>query len=120
MSSKNKFWAGVIALALATVFLASMILTQPIAAAPGSAAPTQPAGSADATASATRYADQNADILVIGAGGAGLTAAIQAAQDGAANVVVVEKMPVTGGNTIRSTGGLNACDTEYQLSLIHI
>ena len=40
MSSKNKFWAGVIALALATVFLASMILTQPIAAAPGSAAPT--------------------------------------------------------------------------------
>lgn len=114
MSSKNKFWAGVIALALAAVFLASMILTQPIAAAPDGAAPNQLAGSADATASATRYADQNADILVIGAGGAGLTAAIQAAQDGAANVVVVEKMPVTGGNTIRSTGGLNACGTQYQ------
>lgn len=55
-----------------------------------------------------------ADIVVIGAGGAGMTAAIQAVQDGAANVVILEKMPVTGGNTTRSTGGLNAADTTYQ------
>lgn len=55
-----------------------------------------------------------ADIVVIGAGGAGMTAAIQAVQDGATNVVVLEKMPLTGGNTTRSTGGLNACGTKYQ------
>lgn len=57
---------------------------------------------------------QQADIVVIGAGGAGMTAAIQAVQDGATDVVVLEKMPVTGGNTTRSTGGLNAADTKYQ------
>lgn len=55
-----------------------------------------------------------ADIVVIGAGGAGMTAAIQAVQDGASNVVILEKMPVTGGNTTRATGGLNAAYTEYQ------
>lgn len=58
--------------------------------------------------------NQQADIVVIGAGGAGMTAAIQAVQDGATNVVVLEKMPITGGNTTRSTGGLNACATKYQ------
>ena len=55
-----------------------------------------------------------ADIVVIGAGGAGMTAAIQAVQDGATNVVILEKMPQTGGNTIRTTGGMNAAATELQ------
>lgn len=58
--------------------------------------------------------NKKADIVVIGAGGAGMTAAIQAAQDGATNVVIVEKMPITGGNTTRATGGLNAAETKYQ------
>ena len=39
------------------------------------------------------------DVVVIGAGGAGLAAAISAEQNGA-NVIVVEKMPKVGGNTI--------------------
>lgn len=56
----------------------------------------------------------NADIVVIGAGGAGMTAAIQAMQDGATNIVILEKMAITGGNTTRSTGGLNAAATKYQ------
>lgn len=55
-----------------------------------------------------------ADIVVIGAGGAGMTAAVQASQDGVNNVVLLEKMPITGGNTTRATGGLNAAYTEYQ------
>ncbi len=58
--------------------------------------------------------EMQADIVVIGAGGAGMTAAIQAVQDGATDVVILEKMPVTGGNTTRSTGGLNAAGTKYQ------
>ena len=55
-----------------------------------------------------------ADIVVIGAGGAGMSAAIQAKQDGATNVVIIEKMPQVGGNTTRATGGLNASGTKYQ------
>lgn len=58
--------------------------------------------------------NQSADIVVIGAGGAGMSAAMQAVQDGATNVVILEKMPQTGGNTIRTTGGMNAAATELQ------
>ena len=56
---------------------------------------------------------KSADIVVIGAGGAGMSAAIEAAQKGATNVVILEKMPITGGNTVRATGGLNASETQY-------
>ena len=57
---------------------------------------------------------KSADIVVIGAGGAGMTAAIQAVQNGATNVVIVEKTGMAGGNTTRSTGGLNASETTFQ------
>ncbi|MDK2925638.1 MAG: fumarate reductase flavoprotein subunit [Bacillota bacterium] len=53
------------------------------------------------------------DIVVIGAGGAGLTAAVTAKSAGA-DVIVLEKMPFIGGNTLRATGGLNAAGTKYQ------
>ena len=53
------------------------------------------------------------DVVVIGAGGAGMIAAIVAA-DAGQNVIVVESMPMVGGNSIRSTGGMNAAKTVYQ------
>lgn len=55
----------------------------------------------------------DADIVIVGAGGAGMTAAIQAA-DAGKNVLLVEKMPYAGGNTTRATAGLNAAETHYQ------
>ncbi len=75
------------------------------------AEPTTEAAESEAAAEAE---PMQADIVVIGAGGAGMTAAIQAVQDGATDVVVLEKMPAVGGNTTRSTGGLNAAGTQYQ------
>ena len=68
----------------------------------------------EAIADDTTFNEQSADIVVIGAGGAGMTAAIEATLKGATNVVILEKMPITGGNTVRATGGLNASETEYQ------
>lgn len=53
------------------------------------------------------------DVLVIGSGGAGLTAAIEAKNAGA-EVLVIEKMPIVGGNTKYATGGLNAAETSVQ------
>ncbi len=50
------------------------------------------------------------DVLVIGGGGAGLVSAITAAENGA-SVLLVEKMPALGGNTIISATGLTASDT---------
>lgn len=57
--------------------------------------------------------DKTTDVVVIGAGGAGLTAAIEAKNNGA-EVIVLEKMPLLGGNTKYATGGLNAAETSVQ------
>lgn len=53
------------------------------------------------------------DVVVIGSGGAGLSAAIQAHDDGA-RVLIVEKMPTIGGNTIKASAGMNAAETRFQ------
>ena len=55
----------------------------------------------------------DADVVVIGAGGAGMTAAITAAAEGK-SVVIVESQPMVGGNSVRATGGMNAGKTVYQ------
>ena len=62
------------------------------------------------------YDDTSCDIVVIGAGGAGLSAATQAASMGA-HVIVLEKQGIIGGNTNYSTGGLNAAETSVQKKL---
>lgn len=51
--------------------------------------------------------NEETDVVVVGSGIAGLCAAVEAAEAGAA-VVVIEKMKVTGGNTRISDGGLAA------------
>lgn len=58
--------------------------------------------------------DREVDMLIIGAGGAGLTAAVSAAQNGQKNILVLEKMMFPGGNTAISGGGLNAVDPVRQ------
>ncbi|MBR3795186.1 MAG: flavocytochrome c [Clostridia bacterium] len=57
-----------------------------------------------------------ADVVVIGAGGAGLAAAITAEQNGA-KVIVVEKMPKVGGNTILAGGAVNAVDDRSEFAI---
>jgi len=58
-------------------------------------------------------APQNYDVVVVGSGGAGLAAAIQASEAGA-HVVIIEKMPTIGGNTIKASVGMNAAETRFQ------
>lgn len=53
------------------------------------------------------------DVVVIGSGGAGLAAAIQAS-DHDARVLIIEKMPTIGGNTIKASVGMNAAETRFQ------
>ena len=55
----------------------------------------------------------DADIVIVGAGGAGMTAAIAAA-DAGKKVVILESQPAVGGNSVKSTGGMNAAKTVYQ------
>ncbi len=56
------------------------------------------------------------DVVVIGAGASGMTAALEANQGGA-SVILLEKMPYVGGNTVRATAGMNAFGTPQQEEL---
>ncbi len=56
---------------------------------------------------------EETDVLVIGAGGSGLISALTAQEQGV-KVILVEKMPIPGGNSQLAAGGMNAAGTEYQ------
>lgn len=58
----------------------------------------------------------NYDVVVIGAGGAGFSAAIEAKNAGA-NVVLLEKMPAVGGNSLISGAEMNAARNWVQPKL---
>ncbi|BFH14913.1 flavocytochrome c [Paenibacillus melissococcoides] len=53
------------------------------------------------------------DIVIVGAGGAGMSAALEAKAAGM-NPVIFEKMPVAGGNTSKASSGMNASETKFQ------
>ncbi len=57
------------------------------------------------------------DVLVVGGGGAGFSAAITAAQNGA-KTVLIEKSSFLGGNTQMAGGAYNAVDPAAQANMI--
>ena len=57
------------------------------------------------------------DVLVVGGGGAGFSSAITAAQEGA-DVILIEKSSVLGGNTLMQGGAFNAVDTVAQSEVV--
>ena len=63
--------------------------------------------------SAKAFWRRDVDVLVVGAGGAGLAAGVAAAQEGA-SVLVLEKEAAIGGNTLRASGLFNAADPKRQ------
>ncbi|UFS69028.1 flavocytochrome c [Geomonas sp. RF6] len=77
-----------------------------------------PAGGAKAAEKAPakqkgKMRTEKADVVVIGAGAAGFTTAITA-HDAGAKVVIIEKQPITGGNSMLAAGGMNAAETVFQ------
>jgi fumarate reductase flavoprotein subunit len=66
----------------------------------------------DAAAAQTEW-DREADVVIIGAGGAGLCASIEASNLGA-HVILVERMPIVGGNTMISGSAIIAGGTSIQ------
>ena len=86
------------------------------AAAALTAAGLNPADFQTAVAASGEKAEDStveADVVIVGAGGAGMTAAITAANEGK-SVVIVESQAMVGGNSVRATGGMNAAKTVYQ------
>lgn len=62
---------------------------------------------------ATKLIKDHADIIVVGAGGSGMSAAVRAESLGA-NVILIEKMPVIGGATALNAGTLIATGSRFQ------
>ncbi len=61
----------------------------------------------------TEVARQEADVIVVGGGGSGLAAAIEAARLGR-SVILLEKNPRLGGTTGRSVGSITSSCTSFQ------
>ena len=82
---------------------------------------TQAGGDASETAAAPEAAAEpvsyttEADIIVIGGGAAGMTAAVTAADQGV-SVILLEKSSRLGGNTPAAANGTNAADSAVQLA----
>ena len=110
----KKFMSSLIAFTLvSTMFTGCAAPVSPST----STAPVDPSPSSDtSTPDVISPTVHQGDIIIVGAGGAGLTAAIEA-HDAGAKVILIEKMPFAGGNTIRSKGGLNAAGTVVQEKL---
>jgi len=62
------------------------------------------------------YLPEKADIVIIGAGAAGMSAALEADRENR-DVILLEKMPYPGGNTYRATAGINAALDEQDIPL---
>lgn len=69
-----------------------------------------------ATTSTKTTETKNYDVVVVGAGAAGLASAIEAAEKGA-KVAVLEKMPMVGGSTVLSGGIVYGTGSEAQKKL---
>lgn len=61
--------------------------------------------------------DKEVNLLVVGAGGAGLSAAIEAADNGTENILLVEQMPTIGGVSFLSEGMIAGYDTNISKKL---
>lgn len=62
--------------------------------------------------------DHDVDVLIVGGGGAGVSAALTAQQEGA-NVLIVTKLRLGDSNTIMAEGGIQAADKEGDSPAIH-
>lgn len=104
---------------LAVLGIAALSLT--LVACGNNQAASEPEKEADTAAGATKEVSYTPaselkdryDVVIVGAGGAGMAAALQA-QEAGMNPVILEKMPVAGGNTLKSSGGMNASETKFQ------
>lgn len=83
------------------------------AAAAGLDVEAMKAAPAEGGEEATYASELTADVIIVGAGGAGLSAATAAIQNGA-SVIVIEKMGTIGGNSIICGGIYNCPDEELQ------
>lgn len=117
---KKRYWLGLLLSFIGIVFLAACSQTQSNQSSAQSSTSTSSSSKEETVSGASEkvYTDPSElkdsyDVIVVGSGGAGMAAAISA-KDAGADVVILEKMPVIGGNTAKSSAGMNASQTKFQ------
>lgn len=100
-----------------TFFSAALLLTSSML---GIAQGVSAADKSEVTTSASKTEYTSAkdlkkkyDVIIVGAGGAGMSAALAAKQKGL-KPVILEKMPIAGGNTLKASSGMNASETKVE------
>ena len=58
---------------------------------------------------------EKADVVIVGGGGTGISAALTAVENGAESVILVEKLPELGGFMRMKTGQFSAANTTLQI-----
>lgn len=88
-------------------------VAEAITLAGGDAAEWKQRAKPEAATQAAQVEEYQTDVVVVGAGGAGLAAATRSLQHDR-QVVILEKFPQLGGNTTRAGGPMNAADPDWQ------
>lgn len=108
-------------LALALSATLAVSLLSGCAPTPGETTPSvTPSQSATPSATPTpstitSYDDtKNADLVIVGAGGGGMSAALEAVAKGAQSVILLEKTSRTGGSLNFTSGSMSAAETTIQ------
>lgn len=94
---------------IVSIILASIMMLTLVACGDVSQTSTEEGGSSTEQASG----NENYDIVIVGGGGAGLAAAVEAKQQGAENIVVLEKLSFLGGSTTMAFGGFNCAKSKF-------
>jgi succinate dehydrogenase / fumarate reductase flavoprotein subunit len=63
--------------------------------------------------------DYDVDLLIVGGGGAGCSAAIAASDAGASDILIATKLRLGDANTMMAEGGIQAADKENDSPVIH-
>ena len=103
----------ILSVVLAASMALSLVACGGAASTPASEPASEPASSAPAVAAEPKET-KTADIVIVGAGGAGLAAAIEAVDNGAESVIIVEKTGTTGGSLNFTSGSMSGAETIIQ------
>ena len=115
-------WMKKIALALAVMMMMSILSacapsSQENAAPPAPTEAPAPNVPSDIPPEQKEVWDKEVDVLVVGSGGAGLSAAVEAADAGAEKVLIIEKLAAMGGVTFLSQGIMSGFETQITKKL---